>query len=41
MRGVGTSIAAMARLGWRHIALVTGTSIIILVVATGGLILMG
>ena len=39
--GLGTSIAAMARLGWRHIALVTGTSLVILVVATGGLILMG
>lgn len=39
--GLGTSIAAMARLGWRHIALVTGTSLVILLVATSGLILMG
>ncbi|CAN7415969.1 YeiH family protein [Bosea sp. LjRoot237] len=39
--GLGTSIAAMARLGWRHLALVTGTSLIILVVATGGIVLLG
>lgn len=39
--GLGTSIAAMARLGWRHLALVTGTSLVILVVATGGLVLLG
>jgi uncharacterized integral membrane protein (TIGR00698 family) len=39
--GLGTSIAAMARLGWRHLAVVTGTSLIILVVATGGIILLG
>ncbi|MCV9935189.1 putative sulfate exporter family transporter [Boseaceae bacterium BT-24-1] len=39
--GLGTSIAAMARLGWRHLALVTGTSLVILVVATGGIVLLG
>lgn len=39
--GLGTSIAAMARLGWRHLAVVTGTSLNILVVATGGIILLG
>ena len=39
--GLGTSIAAMARLGWRHLAVVTGTSLVILVVATGGIILLG
>lgn len=39
--GLGTSIAAMARLGWRHLVLVTGTSLVILLVATGGLILLG
>lgn len=39
--GLGTSIAAMARLGWRHLAVVTGTSLVILVVATSGLVLLG
>ena len=39
--GLGTSIAAMARLGWRHLAVVTGTSLVILVVATGGIVLLG
>ncbi|MBR3194317.1 putative sulfate exporter family transporter, partial [Bosea sp. (in: a-proteobacteria)] len=39
--GLGTSIAAMARLGWRHLAVVTGTSLVILVVATSGIILLG
>ncbi len=39
--GLGTSMAAMMRLGWRHLALVTGTSMVILVVATGGLVLLG
>lgn len=34
--GLGTSIAAMARLGWRHLALVTGTSLVIL-----GCVLLG
>lgn len=39
--GLGTSMAAMARLGWRHLVLVTGTSLVILAVATGGLIVLG
>jgi uncharacterized integral membrane protein (TIGR00698 family) len=39
--GLGTSIAAMARLGWRHLAVVAGTSLVILVVATGGIVLLG
>lgn len=39
--GLGTSMAAMARLGWRHIALVTGTSLVILVVVTGGQWVLG
>lgn len=39
--GLGTSMAAMARLGWRHLALVTGTTLTILVVVTGGLVLLG
>ena len=39
--GLGTSIAAMARLGWRHLAVVIGATLVILVVATGGIILLG
>jgi len=39
--GLGTSLGAMARLGWRHLVLVTGTSLVILVVVTGGLIALG
>ncbi|KPF62205.1 hypothetical protein IP69_20995 [Bosea sp. AAP35] len=39
--GLGTSLGAMARLGWRHMVLVTGTSLVILVIVTGGLIVLG
>ncbi|KRE16528.1 hypothetical protein ASE63_15005 [Bosea sp. Root381] len=39
--GLGTSLGAMARLGWRHMVLVTGTSLVILVIVTGGLIALG
>jgi len=39
--GLGTSIGAMARLGWRHLLLVTGTSLVILVVVTGSLLALG
>ncbi len=39
--GLGTSIAAMARLGWRHLVLVTGTSLVILVTATSAILLLG
>jgi uncharacterized integral membrane protein (TIGR00698 family) len=39
--GLGTSMAAMARLGWRHIALVTGTSLVILVFVTLSLLALG
>ena len=38
--GIGTSLGAMARLGWRHLALVTGTSLVILAVAGGGLVIL-
>ena len=38
--GLGTSIAAIATLGWRHIVTVGATTLVILVVATGGLILL-
>ena len=39
--GLGTSMAAMARLGWRHLVLVTGTSLVILASVTGGLLALG
>ena len=38
--GLGTSLPAIAALGWRHVATVTGTTVVILVVATGGLLLV-
>jgi uncharacterized membrane protein YadS len=37
--GLGTSLPAIAALGWRHVATVTGTTIVILLVVTGGLLL--
>lgn len=39
--GLGTSMGSMARLGWRHLALVAGTSLTILVIVTAGLVLIG
>jgi uncharacterized integral membrane protein (TIGR00698 family) len=39
--GLGTSLPAIATLGWRHVATVTGTTIVILVVATAGLLMLG
>jgi uncharacterized membrane protein YadS len=38
--GLGTSLPAIAALGWRHVATVTGTTIVILTVVTGGLLLL-
>lgn len=38
--GLGTSIKTIAGLGWRHIASVLGTTIVILVIVTAGLTLM-
>jgi uncharacterized integral membrane protein (TIGR00698 family) len=38
--GLGTSISAIAALGWRAIATVVGTTLTILIVVTGGLILL-
>ena len=38
--GLGTSLGAIARLGWRHVATVTATTLVILAVATGGLMLV-
>jgi uncharacterized integral membrane protein (TIGR00698 family) len=39
--GLGTSVTAVARLGWRHVATVTATTAAILIVTTGGLLLIG
>lgn len=36
--GLGTSLGGIARLGWRHLATVTGTTLVILVVAGVGLL---
>jgi uncharacterized integral membrane protein (TIGR00698 family) len=39
--GLGTSLPAIAALGWRHVATVTGTTVVILAVMTVGLMLLG
>jgi uncharacterized integral membrane protein (TIGR00698 family) len=39
--GLGTSVSAIGTLGWRHIATVGATTLVILVVATAGLALIG
>ncbi|MGJ3265121.1 MAG: YeiH family protein [Salinarimonas sp.] len=38
--GLGTSLSAIARLGWRHIATVTGTTLVILALCTGALLVI-
>src|SRR5262249_9029957 len=38
--GLGTSLTAIAALGWRHVATVVGTTLVILMVVTGGLMLL-
>jgi len=38
--GLGTSLPAIAALGWRHVATVTGTTIVILVAVTAGLMML-
>ena len=37
--GLGTSIATIVALGWRHITTVLGTTAVIFVIVTGGLLL--
>lgn len=39
--GLGTSVSLIAALGWRHVATVVGTTIVILVVVTAGLLIIG
>jgi uncharacterized integral membrane protein (TIGR00698 family) len=38
--GLGTSLTAITALGWRHVATVTGTTLVILIIATGGLLVL-
>jgi uncharacterized integral membrane protein (TIGR00698 family) len=38
--GLGTSLTAILRIGWRHIAVFTGTTLVILSVVTTGLLLL-
>ncbi len=38
--GLGTSIGAIRALGWRHIATVTGTTLVILIVVTASLLVL-
>jgi uncharacterized membrane protein YadS len=38
--GLGTSLTAIAALGWRHVMTVTGTTVVILVVVTAGLVML-
>jgi len=37
--GLGTSLPAIAALGWRHVATVTGTTVVILAAVTAGLLI--
>jgi uncharacterized integral membrane protein (TIGR00698 family) len=39
--GLGTSLSAIAKLGWRHVATVTGTTIVILGLVISGLLIIG
>jgi uncharacterized integral membrane protein (TIGR00698 family) len=38
--GLGTSMAAVLQIGWRHVAVFTGTTLVILVVATAGIVVL-
>jgi uncharacterized membrane protein YadS len=38
--GLGTSLTAITALGWRHIATVLGTTLVIFVIVTGGLVIL-
>jgi uncharacterized integral membrane protein (TIGR00698 family) len=39
--GLGTSIAAIGALGWRHVATVSGTTLVILISVTASLVMLG
>jgi uncharacterized integral membrane protein (TIGR00698 family) len=38
--GLGTSLTAILQVGWRHVAVFTGTTLVILAIVTGGLMLL-
>jgi uncharacterized integral membrane protein (TIGR00698 family) len=38
--GLGTSLTAILRIGWRHIAVFTGTTVVILSIVTAGLLVL-
>ena len=38
--GLGTSLPAITALGWRHVATVTGATLVILITVTAGLVVM-
>lgn len=38
--GLGTSLAAILSIGWRHMLIFVGSTLVILVVATGGIVLL-
>ena len=38
--GLGTSLPAIAALGWRHVATVTGTTVVILAAVMAGLLIL-
>jgi uncharacterized integral membrane protein (TIGR00698 family) len=38
--GLGTSLTAMAALGWRHVATILGTTLVLLVAVTAGLMIL-
>lgn len=38
--GLGTSLTALLRIGWRHIAVFTGTTLVLLSVITAGLLIL-
>jgi uncharacterized integral membrane protein (TIGR00698 family) len=39
--GLGTSITAILAVGWRHVAVFMGATFVILIVATGGILMLG
>lgn len=39
--GLGTSLAALLSIGWRHVAIFCGAALVILVIGTAGIVLMG
>ncbi len=39
--GLGTSLKSLLAIGWRHIAVFTGTTLVILAIVTGGLAILG